>query len=465
MKSNKVVLKLGGTILILFLVVLLPLGYVTSQIFTNFYYGQVQEEIDGLSRKYANSIQSLNDKKILSMFGTLAELTNKEIYIIDPKAREVVNSGIKEPTFTNDEKKRLTAGEPMRKKFIGSKNGEVYLGSGQPIYQSEKHIGTFFVIESVEGINESIEKVKDLLILSGIGAFLLAIGFTFIASKRLSDPLLQMEKATRQIAKGNLDVRLNLNSNDELGSLGKAINDLAKDIDHYRTNRNEFFANISHELRTPISYINGYSTVLKKGLYNSEEEKIQYLSIIEDETQRMTRLINDLFDLSKMEEGKIDLNPSFLDLNEIFEYALLKIKIKLDKKNLILVTEVEENMPEIYADGGRVEQIITNLIENAVHYTNKGKITIKAWFERQVVKIRIKDTGSGIPNADLPYIFDRFHRVDKSRSRKLGGSGLGLAIVKQLVEIQNGTITVKSEEGKGTLFELSFPISDNKEAP
>ncbi|WP_349407479.1 ATP-binding protein [Pseudalkalibacillus sp. SCS-8] len=461
MKFNRIVLKLGGTIIILFLVVLIPLGYVTSQIFSNFYYSEIKEEINELSAKYASTIKTLDDQQILSIFETLAELTNKEVIIVRPTGEVIVNSGIQNPSFTKREKKELLAGRKLSKTFSEEEDEKTYLGSGHPIYQDGEHIGSIFVLGSTDGIQESIKKVKDLLILSGIGAFLLALGFTFIASRKLSDPLLEMEKATREIAKGNLDVRLKLSSKDELGSLGKAINDLARDIHRIRTNRQEFFANISHELRTPISYINGYATVLRKELYQSEEEKNQYLTIIEEETQRMIRLIEDLFDLSKMEEGKVELNREKLDLNELFTNTLLKIKIKLQDKNIELESAIEENLPPIFADGHRIEQILTNLLENAVRYTEteEGSIQFRAWATPKKLIVEIEDSGVGIPPEELPYIFERFHRVDKSRSRKLGGTGLGLTIVKQLVELQNGTINVESEMNKGTKFTLSFPLS------
>lgn len=148
----------------------------------------------------------------------------------------------------------------------------------------------------------------------------------------MSGPLLEMEKATREIAKGNLDIRVNIPSDDEVGSLGKAINDLALETNRYRSNRREFFANISHELRTPISYLKGYAQVLRQGLYQTEEERLQYLNIIEEETERMVRLINDLFDLSKMEEGKIDLRMATIDLTEVLENALFKGRLELEKK-------------------------------------------------------------------------------------------------------------------------------------
>ncbi len=200
--------------------------------------------------------------------------------------------------------------------------------------------------------------------------------------------------------------------------------------------------------------------MLKQGLYRTEGERLHYLNIIENETERMVRLINDLFDLSKMEEGKIDLQMSTIDLTEVLENALLKVKMDFEKKGLTLKTQIDENVPYIEADGIRLEQIFTNLLGNAVRYTEKGSVSVNVWNAGNKVHVIIEDTGVGIPEKDLPLVFERFHRVEKSRSRKLGGTGLGLSIVRNLVELQNGTISVSSQVGKGTRFQLSFPVAE-----
>lgn len=460
---NKIVLKLGGTIMVLFLIVLLPLGYVANQIFTNFYFSQVGGEIDELSKKYARTITSLEDEQILNMFKTLAELTNKEIYIVDKNGEVIADTNIHISNLSNEGLGQLSEGQPLQKRFVDSKTEMNYLGSGQPIVFSGSFQGAFFVLAPVTDVLEPIEKIRDLLILSAVGALFLALGFTFIISKKMSDPLLEMEQATRDIAKGNLDVRLSVYSRDELGSLAKAINDLAFETNRYRSNRREFFANISHELRTPISYLKGYAEVLKQGLYQTEEERLQYLNIIEDETERLVRLINDLFDLSKMEEGKIDLQLSSLDLTEALEAAIFKVNMNLQKKGLTLTSQIDKNLPFIEADGIRLEQIFTNLLGNAVRYTEEGTLHVEAWYEKNNVHVAIEDTGIGIPETEIPLIFERFHRVEKSRSRDLGGTGLGLAIVRNLVELQHGTISVSSDVGNGTRFQLSFPVANKEE--
>lgn len=331
------------------------------------------------------------------------------------------------------------------------------MGYGHPIILSDTFQGSFFVLTSIDDVDEPVRKIRDLLTLSAVGAFFIGLGITFFLARKMSGPLLEMEQATREIARGNLDVRVNKLPNDELGSLGKAINDLAVETNQYRTNRSELFANISHELRTPITYLKGYANALKNNLYKTEEERRQYLSIIETESDHMLRLINDLFDLSKMEEGQINLQLEAVNVIEIIEASILKIEIELEKKGLKLVTEIDRDDLIIYADGNRLEQILINLLVNAIQYTSRGSIYIKAWGDRNTVHVVIEDTGIGIPEDELPLIFERFHRVEKSRSRDFGGTGLGLAIVKNLVEIQQGAISVSSERNKGTRFELSFP--------
>lgn len=457
---NRIVLKLGAIMMSLILAVLLPLGFVADRILTQFHYNQIQEEIQELSQKYANSITSLNDEEILNMYKNLAYFMNKEIYITDASGKVIASTDIQTDSLSIEEFKQLSEGSPVQKEIEDRATNDSYLVSGYPIIFSDTFQGSFFVLAPVEDAHAPVHKIRDLLFLSAVGAFFLGLGITFFLARRMSNPLLEMEKATREIAKGNLDIRVNTLTNDELGSLSSAINDLAVETNRYRTNRRELFANISHELRTPISYIKGYSNVIKNDLFETEEEKQYYLTIIEDETERVMRLINDLFDLAKMEEGKVALQLEAIDLVEVIENAVLKVDLEVVKKGLTLVTEIDRDIPFIKADGNRLNQIFINLLMNAIRYTEKGTIQIKLWCNKNNVYITIEDTGIGIPKEELPFIFERFHRVEKSRSRDLGGTGLGLAIVKNLVEIQQGTISVRSELNKGTKFTLSFPEAE-----
>ncbi|MGM0878430.1 MAG: ATP-binding protein [Bacillota bacterium] len=462
MKWNSIVVKLGASILLLVLAILLPLGFIMNQIFSGFYFSKVQEQIDDLSSRYAETINTL-DVEHLKMFELLATLTGQEIVIVDDQGIVVANSGVpslpKGEKINSDEFDLLANNSDTQNEYYDKTNNRRYLSIGKPIYSDNEFIGGIFVLASIEDMYQSVDIIEKSVFLAGIGAIFLALGFTFILSRKLSNPLLEMEEATRKIAKGDLNTRVSKRTKDEIGSLATAINDLAVELHQYRSNRREFFANISHELQTPITYLEGYANALENNLYQSEEEKKQYLQIIQQEASRMSKLVNDLFELSIMEEGKVVLLFEEVDLVEVVENALLKTKMKAKEKGLQLDFSRLLDIPSVYADGLRMEQIIINLIENAIRYTENGLITINLSSDSNIVMLAVKDTGIGIPEEDVPFLFDRFYRVEKSRSREFGGTGLGLAIVKQLVELQGGTITVKSKVGKGTCFKLTFPMN------
>ncbi|EGL83304.1 histidine kinase, partial [Caldalkalibacillus thermarum TA2.A1] len=207
-----------------------------------------------------------------------------------------------------------------------------------------------------------------------------------------------------------------------------------------------------------------YAKVLKEGLYQTAEERDKYLDIIHKETKRLNQLINDLSELAKMEEGRISLNFQWVDIMEVLESVLSKTSLKAKEKGLLVQVDIEEDLPLLYGDGLRLEQIFLNLVENAIRYTDVGTVSVQAKLVGQkIIKTIVEDTGRGIPKEELSYIFERFYRVEKSRSRQHGGSGLGLAIVKKLVELHGGVIMVSSQPGKGTRFEVDFPVAANKQ--
>lgn len=468
MRWNRISLKLGVTILLLLLIVLLPLGFVIDQIFLGFYYSQVQEDIDELSSLYAEAIADSPNSMIIRVIEMMGEFSQVPLYIVNAEGQLIANSGV--PGITSQtrlsakELETLAEGQSIKREYQDTGSGHRFLVSGAPVHDEDTFLGGVYVLSSIEDIYQSIDQVRQVLILSGIGTFFLALGVIVVLSRKLSSPLLQMEQATRKIAKGDLNTRVKVTTGDEVGTLAQAINDLAVDLKRYRETRSEFFANISHELRTPITYLEGYAHILKENLYQSEEEKEQYVEIIHQESARLTRLIHDVFELSKMEEGKINLNQEWMDILEIMETILPQAELKAKKKGLQLKADIQENLPCIYADGLRMEQILMNLVDNAIQYTNKGAVCIEIrHVESGELMITIKDSGKGIPEDELPYIFERFYRVEKSRSREYGGTGLGLAIVKQFVDMQGGSLTVSSEVGKGTQFKILFPTNKKME--
>ncbi|GAV25727.1 PAS domain-containing sensor histidine kinase [Carboxydothermus islandicus] len=224
--------------------------------------------------------------------------------------------------------------------------------------------------------------------------------------------------------------------------------------------RSEFIANVSHELRTPLTSIKGFLETLLDGALEDKTIAKHFLQIMNSETERLTRLIDDLLSLSKIEAKKVDFAPKPLMLQELVQKMKLLFKSRLEEKELSFIISLPENLPLVLADGDMISQVLINLIDNAIKYTPAGgKIEVSADVKGSWVEVVVKDTGIGIPEESQKRIFERFYRVDKARSRELGGTGLGLAIVKHIIELHNGKVWVKSKVGEGSAFGFTVPIA------
>lgn len=226
--------------------------------------------------------------------------------------------------------------------------------------------------------------------------------------------------------------------------------------------RQDFIANVSHELRTPISSIKGYAETLLEGAMEDKENLKEFINIIYKDANRLASLIDDLLDLSKIESGKMKMFFEALEIEPIVKSVLSILEKNIKNKNLLVSLDIPKDLPKVLADERRITQVFLNLLDNAVKYNvQNGKINIKAYSVNGWVQVEISDTGIGIPEKDLPRIFERFYRVDKARSRELGGTGLGLAIVKHIIQAHRGNIWVKSEIAKGSTFFFTLPKAEN----
>lgn len=221
--------------------------------------------------------------------------------------------------------------------------------------------------------------------------------------------------------------------------------------------RKEFVANVSHELRTPLATIKSYAETLLYSDVDTEYSK-KFLKIIESEADRMTRLVKDLLLLSRMDSEENSLNLEPKNFNEIISDIINRLSIEAYKKNQKIVIDLKESDKEVYIDRDKMEQVVVNIINNAIKYTpENGVIKIMTDYDEMGVVFTVEDNGIGIPKEDLPRIFERFYRVDKARSRELGGTGLGLSIVKQIVKLHKGEVSIESEVGKGTTVRVRLP--------
>jgi two-component system phosphate regulon sensor histidine kinase PhoR len=242
-----------------------------------------------------------------------------------------------------------------------------------------------------------------------------------------------------------------LKGGEEIVSIFHDITEI-KDIEKIKK---DFVINVSHELRTPLTAIKGYAETLRKEVDTAPGKK--YLETVERNTDRLINIVNDLLQLSNLEEKAV-LELENIDLGGFLENIIRIFDQRLKDKQLSLVIDVKENLPSIKADRIKLEQMLGNLLDNAVKYTDRGEITVSMDVQDTRVRIQVRDTGIGIPKNDIPRIFERFYVVDKSRSRKSGGTGLGLSIVKHIVLLHHGTVDIESALGQGTLVTVTLPI-------
>ena len=280
-------------------------------------------------------------------------------------------------------------------------------------------------------------------------------GLSYWVSKRIMQRLTQMEKITRKFAAGQLDQRMPESDIPELNRLSTSFNRMAASLEGVEQRRRELIGDLTHELRTPLTVVRGYLEELADGGVEPSAEI--YLRLAK-ETKRLERLVNDLQELSKAEAGYLPISMQPVNLRPLLESLVQKFSDQILEDGPVLRLECPLQLPPVLADIDRTEQVLVNLLGNALRYTTKGSITVRAWTEPSKLWIAVVDTGTGIAREDLPHVFERFFRADRSRARHSGGTGIGLAISRRLVELQGGQISVKSQLGKGSTFRFFLPL-------
>ena len=318
-----------------------------------------------------------------------------------------------------------------------------------------------------EFVGDVVWKVRWLLFASAFGAIVIVLIMVPRVSRTVTKPLTDIIKAAEDIKSGNYDREIIVSGDNEIGELGKILNAMSAklkgdivELNKLQEIRKDFVANASHELRTPISSIRGFVETLLDGAYHDEEVSRKFLERTLSNVIRLENIVNDMLDLSKLEVRDKGLSLRYFDVGEQVRPILADFDEAANKKGLEL--KYESSLPsefKLLADPYQFEKAMTNLIENAVKYTESGYVKVSAIIEQKNLIVTVEDTGNGIRQEDIGRIFERFYRVDKGRSRQQGGSGLGLSIVKHVMEIHNGQVRVESAVGKGSKFILVFPLS------
>lgn len=341
--------------------------------------------------------------------------------------------------------------------------------AGTAIIVNDARVGTLFVTpedftNSDTLAGEFMSSVNQAIISSTVISSLIALLLGALLLFQIIRPIRQLKDAAEAIASGDLNQRVNIRSKDELGQLGTTFNHMAEHLTSLELQRRNLVADIAHELRTPLTAIQGTLEGVQDGVIPMDEEQIEALYA---ETTLLNRLVGDLKLLSLAEAGQLSLYKASTDIPALCSTIVERLKPQAEEKGIHLEAHFDQDLSQVVVDSDRIKQVITNLIGNSLYYTPPGgTITLQVISNENDsgLQVSVSDTGPGIDPEDLPYIFDRFYRTDKSRSRNSGGSGLGLAIAKQLVEAHGGTIRVESpllmdgvSEPHGTKIVFSLP--------
>ncbi len=306
------------------------------------------------------------------------------------------------------------------------------------------------MMASLDGVRRDLTAVFSLAAIAAVAAAL-------IFSHVLTRPINRLTQTIRRMGEGDLSVRVPVKGSGEMRRLAESYNTMAAQLEALDRSRNQFVSDASHELKTPLTAM---KSLLEDVLYQPsmpEETRTEFLSDVDREIDRLTGIINDLLTLTRMDNGRLEIHAEPLSLSEGVQETLHMLRPQAEKRGQKLLADIDEDI-RIQGDPNKLSQVFWNLIENAIKYTpDGGTIEVRLRRRGNEAIFTVRDNGVGIPEEDLPHVFERFYRVDKARSRETGGTGLGLAIVKQLVNLHGGEVKVASVHGEGSVFTVILP--------
>lgn len=303
-----------------------------------------------------------------------------------------------------------------------------------------------------------LEVLQNSIFYTILAAGALALFISLVFTKYITEPIRDVIKATKGIAKGNYAQRVPKKTDDELGDLSESLNTMAQSLDDNRYLQRQLITNVSHELATPLTNVGGYLEALMDGVIPEKDLK-ETLALMKGETDRLKTMIEELRTLSMIQEPQFHVNKSELDLKKLTEKVLKQTEASFKAAGVPLSATYDLTKETYSMDADRIHQILLNLINNALKHSKRGQsVEVNLAEEDKAVILEVKDHGTGIPKKELPFIFERFYRADPARSRVSGGIGIGLTIVKELVEAHGGSVSVRSIEGEGATFRCSFPL-------
>lgn len=437
--------------------------------FQNYYFNQRKSQLESnseLIKPYAvaqlRNENTVTQSEWQSILSVLSAISNADIWVSDrygiiyrvsdKKYEELLGKQVFEKDFDTLRLKQSVEYKGTLQNILSTPS-HIYI---MPVVDNGDFYGSVIMVTQLSELQEPLKNVYRIIWFSAILAIIISsIIIYHFSQKIILAPLAKINAVAKKIAKGEVEKRVEIVSDDEIGELAESFNLMADNIEKVENNRREFISNVSHEIRSPITSIKGFIGGILDGVIPKEKENY-YLSIAYEEIQRLTRLVNDLLDLSAIEAGQFRLRIEELNINELIRITVIKFETKVKAKALNVDVCFSEDNLYIAGDRDRLVQVLTNLVDNAIKYVNEGgniKICTKTKGDKVIVTVF--NDGPLISKEDIIHIWDRFYKADKSRTAKMS-TGLGLPIARNILTQLGEDIWVENREGEGVLFTFTL---------
>ncbi|MFC0560213.1 sensor histidine kinase [Halalkalibacter alkalisediminis] len=463
LKRKSIFIKLFLTTLLILLSSLIFFGVVFNYLVHNVFLNSAKESLKHQREQLAYHINLANeenwDEKIVQ---ASLELTlnqeDKATFVFDHQANLTYQSeqtDIEDLIIDRALIQKALNGEEVTKRIRANNHYMFVVAAPMQIESADQH--NHVIVSILHGFDREASQIKII----NLVALLITVVFTgmiiFFVSRKITSPLRELNHAVLKFAKGDFSNKVKITTNDEIGQLGNSVNYMAKELSSIDQMRKDFVANVSHDLRSPLTSIKGFLVALLDGTI-PDQRRSHYLTIMKSETERLIKLVNDLLDMTKLESNELQIHRKSYNISEQVRQVIAKMEPELSK-HLIEVEMPDEKDYYVFADTDRIEQVLINLLQNAIHFSKQQEmIYVRMNHKNEDAIITIEDHGKGISEDELERIWERFYKVDKSRTNNLG-TGIGLSIVKQIIDLHDSSIHVESEVGIGTKFTFTLPLS------
>mgnify|MGYP001584299152 CR=1 FL=1 len=469
MKKNSLSYKLIITFTLILATALVVVAGVLSIWFKQYYFDQKKEQlnkestiIESAAISYLTLDKSSNLTTLKNVMDFVSKTVDAEILITDNLGYTYAVSSSAHENYKfcslgipKEDMNVLKKGESIEYGSIKTttKNDYVYL---KPIFNKNYFSGVIVMVIPIDRMLNPIIKVNEVIWITAIIAIIIGAVVVFLYSKKLLiDPIDKITTAARRLSKGGVEERVDIKSNNEIGELAESFNIMAESLQQVDDNRRIFISNVSHELRSPITSIKGFISGILDGVIPRDKEGY-YLNIVYEETDRLSRLINDLLDISTLESGKIKLNKQEIDISNLIKYTIAKFEGAINNKGLTVDVVLEQEHQYIIGDNDKITQVVTNLIDNAMKYSHEnGEIRINTKSKGDKVFVSIYNDGETLSKEQLVKIWDRFYKADVSRTNKVS-TGLGLPIVRLILTEHGEDIWVENYKDTGVIFTFTL---------